>query len=219
MTVAVKRELKDDMVTILDYGAGNLTSVRLAFERLGETPTLITDASQYQGGRILFPGVGSAASGMAGVKARGFDELLQDAVKQGTPVMGICLGMQLLLAFSEEDGGTEGLGLIAGDCRQFDRAKQPDAKIPHMGWNTLRHVEHPLFADIKQDAAFYFVHSYFVTPQNPDHVLGTTDYCGENFAAVIGAGSLFATQFHPERSGEAGATLLRNFLTWEGVCS
>ena len=206
------------MITILDYGAGNLTSVRLAFERLGETPVLITDASQYQSGRILFPGVGSAASGMDGVKARGFDRLLRDAVAQGTPVMGICLGMQLLLSASEEDGGTQGLALIEGNCRLFDRTKQVDAKIPHMGWNTLRHADHPMFEGIQQDAAFYFVHSYFVTPANPEHILGTTDYCGESFAAVIGAGSLFATQFHPERSGEAGAQLLRNFRTWEGTC-
>ena len=207
------------MVTILDYGAGNLTSVRLAFERLGEQPDLITDASQYKGGRILFPGVGSAASGMAGIQARGFDQLLRAAVSQGTPVMGICLGMQLLLAHSEEDDGTQGLGLIDGACRKFDRAKDSTAKIPHMGWNTLRHVEHPLFAGIEQDAAFYFVHSYFVTPENSNHVLGVTDYCGESFAAVVGKGPLFATQFHPERSGDAGAMLLKNFLSWEGLCS
>lgn len=207
------------MITILDYGAGNLTSVRLAFERLGEQPEIITDAAQYKGGRILFPGVGSAASGMAGVQARGFDQLLRNAVAQGTPVMGICLGMQLLLGVSAEDGGTQGLNLIAGDCREFDRTKQPDAKIPHMGWNTLRYTAHPLFEGLKQDAAFYFVHSYFVTPENPAHVLGVTDYCGESFAAVVGSGSLFATQFHSERSGEAGALLLRNFLNWEGACS
>lgn len=207
------------MITILDYGAGNLTSVRLAFERLGETPRVITEATQYQGGRILFPGVGSAASGMVGVRARGFDVLLRDALAQGTPVMGICLGMQLLLSHSEEDGGVEGLGLIPGTCCVFDRTKQPDAKIPHMGWNTLCHNGHPLFDGLKQDEAFYFVHSYFVTPKNPAHVLGSTDYCGERFAAVIGHGSLFATQFHPERSGVAGAKLLENFLKWEGACS
>jgi glutamine amidotransferase len=124
-----------------------------------------------------------------------------------------------LLSTSEEDGGTQGLNLIAGACREFDRSKEPTAKIPHMGWNTLHHMEHPLFAGIEQDAAFYFVHSYFVTPENPSHVLGVTDYCGESFAAVIGKGTLFATQFHPERSGEAGAMLLKNFLSWEGVCS
>lgn len=206
-------------MTILDYGAGNLTSVRLAFERLGVTPEIITDAAQYRGGRILFPGVGSAGSGMEGVRARGFDRLLRDAVAQETPVMGICLGMQLLLGHSEEDDGVEGLALIPGKCTHFDRRKDPTAKIPHMGWNTVHHRAHPLFKDVAQDAAFYFVHSYFVTPEAPEDVVGVTDYCGEAFAAVIAKGSLFATQFHPERSGEAGAKVLENFLSWEGVCS
>ncbi|MBQ9694004.1 MAG: imidazole glycerol phosphate synthase subunit HisH [Kiritimatiellae bacterium] len=207
------------MITILDYGAGNLTSVRLAFERLGVTPQIITDAAAYQGGRILFPGVGSAASGMDGICNRGFDRLLRDAVAQHGPVMGICLGMQLLLTSSEEDGGVQGLNLIPGACTHFDRQKDPTAKIPHMGWNTLQHQAHPILYNVPQDSAFYFVHSYFVTPANPTDVLGTTEYCGERFAAVIGHGSLIATQFHPERSGEAGAKLLENFLTWEGVCS
>lgn len=203
------------MINILDYGAGNLTSVRLAFERLGETPRMLTDAAQYEGGRLLFPGVGSAASGMAGLRARGFDHLLASAVQQGTPVLGICLGMQLLLSTSEEDGGTAGLGLIPGGCTHFDRSKEPTAKIPHMGWNTLRFVDHPLFAGLSQDAAVYFVHSYFVTPEDPKHVLATTDYCGEAFASVLGMGSLCAMQFHPERSGAVGARLLRNFLEWK----
>ncbi len=208
------------MVTILDYGAGNLTSVRLAFERCGVTPHIIASAEEYRGGRILFPGVGSAGSGMAGVKARGFDRLLRDAVQVGTPVLGICLGMQLLLDASEEDGDVAGLGLIKGRVVAFDQNKDPMAKVPHMGWNTVCIKGHPLLTGIAQDAAFYFVHSYFVQPQHEDDILGTTDYCGEAFASIIGHGSLVATQFHPERSGAAGAQLLRNFLTWEGTpCS
>lgn len=207
------------MITILDYGAGNLTSVRLAFERLGVAPYIITDATQYRGGRILFPGVGSAASGMEGLKARGFDKLLQEAMQQSTPVMGICLGMQLLLSSSEEDGNVQGLNLISGRCTHFIREKDPTAKIPHMGWNTVQHLPHPLFRGVEQNAAFYFVHSYFVTPENQNAVIGTTDYCGEQFASAIAQGSLIATQFHPERSGEAGAKLFANFLEWEGACS
>lgn len=203
------------MVTILDYGAGNLTSVCLAFERLGVQPRVITEAAQFGGGRLVFPGVGSAGSGMAGVRARGFDALLAQQVARGVPVLGICLGMQLLLDTSAEDGGTAGLGLIPGTCVGFDPAKDPEAKIPHMGWNTLDHVAHPLFANIAQGEAFYFVHSYFVKPAREADILGRTDYCGERFAAVIGRGSLVATQFHPERSGRAGEQLLRNFLAWE----
>ncbi|MGN0886461.1 MAG: imidazole glycerol phosphate synthase subunit HisH [Candidatus Spyradenecus sp.] len=203
------------MVTILDYGAGNLTSVCLAFERLGEQPRVIIDAAQFTGGRLVFPGVGSAGSGIAGVRTRGFDTLLAQQVKRGVPVLGICLGMQLLLDTSAEDGGTAGLGLIPGACVGFDPAKDPEAKIPHMGWNTLDHVEHPLFANIAQGEAFYFVHSYFAKPACEADILGRTEYCGERFAAVIGRGSLVATQFHPERSGRAGEQLLRNFLAWE----
>lgn len=206
------------MVTILDYGAGNLTSVCLAFERLGETPRVIETAAGYVGGRIVFPGVGSAGSGMEGVRARGFDALLRGAVRDGVPTLGVCLGMQLLLEASEEDGGTEGLGLLPGRCRAFSRAKDPAAKIPHMGWNTLRHAPgHPLFAGIAQEEAFYFVHSYFAEPARPDDTLGTADYCGETFAAAIGRGALAGVQFHPERSGAAGARLLANFLAWEGA--
>ena len=204
------------MVTILDYGAGNLTSVCLAFERIGAEARVISSAEAYAGGRVVFPGVGSAGSGMAGLRERGFDRLLKEAAGAGTPILGICLGMQLLLGSSEEDGGTTGLGLIPGRCVAFDGAKDPSAKIPHMGWNTVAHREHPLFAHIAQGEAFYFVHSYFARPNAAYDVWGQTDYCGERFAAVIGHGALVATQFHPERSGRAGEQLLRNFLAWEG---
>ena len=225
------------MVTILDYGAGNLTSVRLAFERLGETPTVISRAEEWRGGRIVFPGVGSAASGMKNLRERGFDKLLLRAAKEEkVPILGICLGMQLLLDGSEEDGGVEGLGLIPGRCVRFDPARDPSAKIPHMGWNTVtesqfqyldndrtnrKTIPHPLFWGIPDNSAFYFVHSYYVRPDAEGIVAGWTDYCGIRFASAIGGlynadGPLFATQFHPERSGEAGARLLRNFLSWEG---
>ncbi len=204
------------MVTILDYGAGNLTSVKLAFERLGEAPVCITDASQYQGGPVVFPGVGSAGSGMAGLRARSFDQLLRRLVDEGTtPVLGICLGMQLLLETTEEDGGVSCLGLLPGDCRQFDRSKEPECKVPHMGWNRLRLGEHPLFEGLPNDPAVYFVHSYFVTVKQAEHQLATCDYCGERFAAVVGSGNLCAMQFHPERSGELGARMLQNFLNWK----
>ncbi len=207
------------MVTILDYGAGNLTSVRLAFERLGVTPKVIADAQDYTGGRLVFPGVGSAGSGMAGVCARGFDGLLRRAVAEGVPTLGVCLGMQLLASTTEEDGGVRGLDFISGSVCHFDAALDPTAKIPHMGWNTVTHGEHPLFEGIAQEEAFYFVHSYFMQTASAEETLATANYCGVDFAAVIGRGSLVATQFHPERSGAAGAQLLKNFLTWEGTCS
>ena len=211
------------MVTILDYGAGNLTSVRLAFERLGAQTRTIASAGAWDGaGRLVFPGVGSAKSGMAGVRARGFDGLLRTAAGAGVPILGVCLGMQLLMEGSEEDGGVGGLGLIPGRCVRFDPALDPSAKIPHMGWNTLLRADppHPLLAGLADGEAFYFVHSYHAgeTPA----AAGWTDYCGVRFPSAVAAGSLFATQFHPERSGQAGAALLRAFLAWapgkEGPC-
>ncbi len=219
------------MVTILDYGAGNLTSVCLAFERLGVEPRVIADAGAYTGGRIVFPGVGAAGSGRTGVQARGFDGLLRRAVAGGIPTLGVCLGMQLLATTSEEDGGVAGLNLISGTVRKFEAQSlatdtlphselSPRAvKIPHMGWNTVAHGGHPVFDGIAQNEAFYYVHSYYMQTAAQGDTVATTEYCGVTFAAAIGHGSLVATQFHPERSGEAGARLLRNFLSWEGVCS
>lgn len=204
------------MVTILDYGAGNLTSVRLAFERLGAETRTVAEAGAWDGaGRLVFPGVGSARSGMEGVRARGFDVLLRQAAAKGVPILGICLGMQLLMEGSEEDGGVAGLGLIPGRCVRFDPARDPAAKIPHMGWNTVSQGRspHPLFAGVAEGEAFYFVHSYHAA-ETPA-AAGWTDYCGVRFPSVVAAGPLFATQFHPERSGQAGAALLRNFLAWE----
>lgn len=154
---------------------------------------------------------------MKGVRERGFDTLLRTAFAQGTPILGICLGMQLLLSSSEEDGGVAGIGLIDGDVRLFDETRDRTAKIPHMGWNTVNFQSHPLFDGLEPNAAFYFVHSYFARPTHAEDRCGVTDYCGEMFASVIASRSLFATQFHPERSGAAGAQLLKNFLTWEGV--
>ncbi len=207
------------MVTILDYGAGNLTSVCLAFERLGARTQVIAEASAYKGGHIVFPGVGSAASGMQGVRARAFDKLLRRAVDSGTPVLGICLGMQLLLDASAEDGGTPALGLIPGQCEDFASVLSPAEKIPHMGWNTVHHTCHPIFEGVEQDSAFYFVHSFFARPAHESDIAGRTQYGALSFASVLARGSLVATQFHPERSGETGAKLLKNFLAWRGVCS
>lgn len=203
------------MVTILDYGAGNLTSVKLAFERLGEKPQCITCADDYQGGRVVFPGVGSAESGMAGLRARGFDGLLKHLVNEGkTPILGICLGMQLLLKTTEEDGGVDCLNLLLGQCKHFNRAKAPNCKVPHMGWNRLQLTAHPLFEGIPENPAVYFVHSYFVQMEHAQHTWASCQYCGETFAAVIGALNLCAMQFHPERSGALGARMLQNFLNW-----
>ncbi len=210
------------MIAILDYGAGNLTSVRLAFERIGGHAEVVTDAARAAAAdKIIFPGVGSAASGMAGFCARGFDRVLKQAVADGKPVLVICLGMQMLFERSAEDGDVAGLGILPGTVEPFAFPAERRVKIPHMGWNGVDFIPgHPLLDGIKPGEAFYFVHSYYVKPGTPDTTLGRTEYAGFEFTSIAGRDNLFATQFHPERSGQAGLRILKNFLEWDGkTCS
>lgn len=220
------------MLAILDYDAGNIESVRLALRHVGGEPEFVRDAdAAARADRIVFPGVGSAAQCMRNLRARGFDRTLRDALTRGTPVLAICIGMQLLFDSSEEDGGVPALGLLPGRARLF-RPSDPTEKVPQMGWN---HVDmprtHPLLPDGNAGGDFYFVHSYYVEPawddshaahgapiagREPGVVYGTADYGGVAFTAMAGRGSLFACQFHPEKSGEAGLDILRRFLSWDG---
>ena len=207
------------MIAILDYGAGNLTSVRLAFQYIGAEAVVTSDAGIADSAdRIVFPGVGSAESGMAGLRKSGLDRVLLRAFREGKPILSVCLGMQMLLDFSEEDGGVAGLGLVPGKVKLFRFPPEQRVKIPHMGWNTLRQeVRHPLFRGIREGEAFYFVHSYYAAPESAGDCAGTTEYADFRFASVIGRKNLFATQFHPERSGKAGLQLLKNFTEWDGA--
>ncbi len=206
------------MIAILDYGAGNLTSVRLAFERIGGHAEVVTDAAQAaDADKIIFPGVGSAASGLKGFCGRGFDRVLRQAVADGKPVLVICLGMQMLFEKSAEDDGVDALSLLPGTVEPFEFPPEQRVKIPHMGWNGVEFAPgHPLLDGIKSGEAFYFVHSYYVKPGTPDTTIGRTEYAGFEFTSIAGRGSLFATQFHPERSGQAGLRILKNFLDWDG---
>lgn len=206
------------MIAILDYGAGNLTSVRLAFERLGVAALVAPDAEAARpADRIIFPGVGSAGSGMAGLRERGFAELLTTAVTENRPVLAICLGMQMIFEHSAEDDGTAGLAILPGEVQPFQFPAAERVKIPHMGWNRVNFTRpHPVLDGVADGEAFYFVHSYYARPERPADTLGLTDYAGFEFTAIAARGSLFATQFHPERSGAAGLALLKNFLTWDG---
>ncbi len=210
------------MIAILDYGAGNLTSVKLAFERVGGPVEIVSDAARAEAAdKIIFPGVGSAASGMKGLCERGFDQVIRNAVATGKPVLVVCLGMQMLFERSEEDGGIAGLGILPGTVKYFDFPSEQRVKVPHMGWNGVDFTPgHPLLEGIKPGEAFYFVHSYYVKPGTPDSTLGRTDYAGREFTSIAGRGSVFATQFHPERSGRAGLRIIQNFLNWDGkTCS
>ncbi len=210
------------MIAILDYGAGNLTSVRLAFERLGADAIVAPDADAARhADRIVFPGVGSAGSGMAGLRERGFDDLLVRAVAENRPVLAICLGMQMIFERSAEDGDTPGLAILPGEVLPFQFPAAARVKIPHMGWNRVSFTRpHPILQPIADGEAFYFVHSYYANPERSEDALGVTEYAGFTFTAIAARGSLFATQFHPERSGAAGLAVLKNFLTWDGrACS
>lgn len=205
-------------IAILDYGAGNLTSVRLALRRIGADARVTSDPAEAAAAdRLVFPGVGSAASGMAGLRKCGLDSALVEAIRARKPVLAVCLGMQMLLDRSAEDGGADGLGVIPGSVEKFE-FPSGGVKVPHMGWNTVEFRRlHPLFAGIPSGTAFYFVHSYFARPRESENILGATEYGGTEFACVIGGGNVFATQFHPERSGEAGLLMLKNFAGWDGA--
>ena len=207
------------MTTIVDYKAGNLTSVRLAFEALG-VQVEITDRPDHlrQASRVVFPGVGAAGSAMDTLRALDLIDALRERVDAGVPFLGICIGMQLLFEHSEENGGCDCLGLLPGRVRRF-APRDPACKIPQMGWNAVAFaMAHPLLDGIEDGSEFYFVHSYYPDPADPSLRLGETDYGDVRFASAVARGNLAATQFHPERSGRIGLKLLENFSRWDGRC-
>jgi imidazole glycerol-phosphate synthase subunit HisH len=204
------------MIAIVDYKAGNLTSVKRALDHLGIAGCITADPQEVaRAERIIFPGVGHAGTAMAVLKERGLDEALCAAYQAGTPILGTCVGAQIILAHSEE-GDTPCLGLIDGDCARF-RPTDPALKVPHMGWNAVWRVrEHPVLKGMPEGAEFYFVHSYYLRPADPSNVLATAEH-GVTFPAVIGQRNLVATQFHSEKSGPLGLAILRNFAAWDGA--
>jgi glutamine amidotransferase len=210
------------VVALIDYGSGNLRSAekalaRAATERGTGHEIVVTDDPAIAGSaeRIVLPGVGAFADCMAGLKALpGMVESLRLAVlNRGVPFLGICVGMQLLGTVGREFGDHAGLGWIPGEVVRMTPS-DPALKIPHMGWNELTFRRpHPLFEGLEPNAHAYFVHSYVIHPADPAHVLATTDYGGP-FAAAVGRDNIAGTQFHPEKSQNAGLTILGNFLGW-----
>lgn len=186
------------MISIIDYKAGNLTSVKRALDFLGIPCAITRDADVIRKSeRIIFPGVGNAASAVPVLRERGIDEALRDAFVLGTPVLGICLGTQIILSHSEE-GNTECLGLIKGMVKKFTLTDK-SLKIPHMGWNEIKiRRPHFLLKDITQGTQMYFVHSYFPLPDDESMIVASCDY-GIEFPCAMGSHNLFATQFHPEK--------------------
>jgi glutamine amidotransferase len=209
------------MIRIVDYEAGNLTSVRRALDHLGVPCRIVSTGEALCGPRvpaedpIIFPGVGHARAAMETLRARGLDVALREAFERGTPILGICLGAQIVLSHSEE-GDTPCLDLIPGRCPRFDLADS-SLKVPHMGWNGLQITHpHPVLRDVRDGDEFYFVHSYYPLPSRASHVYATCAH-GITFPAIVGWRNLLATQFHPEKSGRVGLALLRSFSEWDGV--
>ncbi len=205
------------MVAIIDYEAGNLTSVALAVEHLGFSGQVTSDPAVVDAAeRVIFPGQGAAGSAMANLQRLGLEAPLRRALSDGRPVLGICIAHQLIFEHSEEDGGVDCLGLLAGRVVRFQFGERK-VKVPHMGWNQVELVgPHPVFAGFQPGWECYFVHSFYPVPTDPALTLAQTEYEGVTFASVVGRDNLIAMQFHPEKSGRAGLTLLRNFLEWDG---
>ncbi|ULL19360.1 imidazole glycerol phosphate synthase subunit HisH [Paenibacillus sp. H1-7] len=196
------------MIAIIDYGMGNLHSVSKAVERLGFEAVITSDEAQILAadGAIL-PGVGAFGDAMEQLRASGLDGAVGRFAATGKPLLGICLGMQLLFSKSEEHGSHEGLNLLPGQVVRF----RGSYKVPHMGWNRLQFKQpSPLFSGI-EEGHVYFVHSYHVQPEQPSDLLATTDY-HQQVTAIVGRGNVYGMQFHPEKSGSIGMQLLGNFL-------
>jgi len=204
------------MIAIVDYEAGNLTSVKRALDFLEIESKITPDPSEIIGAeRVIFPGVGHASAAMAVLKSRGIDFALREVFRKGTPLMGICLGTQIILGSSVE-GDTECLGIIEGVCPRFI-LKDPSLKIPHMGWDSIKLLrDHPVLEGVVPTDEFYFVHSFYPQPVNSADVIAVCEYEME-FPAIIGRANLVATQFHPEKSGQAGLRILKNFSRWDGL--
>lgn len=195
------------MTAVVDYGAGNLTSVRLAFAALGETVAVTSDPETVRrADRVVFPGVGAAKSAMAKLCERGLEEVVRNAAGSGKPFLGICLGMQILFDHSEEDGGVDALGIFKGRVRRFP--DQAGFKIPEIGWNQVREVD--VKGEVGQRKEFYFVHSYYA--EIGPETVGVSEYAGVEFTAMVKRGKLWACQFHPEKSGRVGLSLLKEWL-------
>lgn len=210
-------------IAIIDYGMGNLHSVASALAHVSpDSDIRIVSDQEYilSADRVVFPGVGAIRDCMAEIRRLEFDKLVPTLVAQGKPVLGICVGMQALLDYSEENGGVNGLGLLPGEVKFFGNnlwdSQGRRFKIPHMGWNTVEQtMSHPLWHKIDNNSHFYFVHSYYVAAKYLENISGRCHYT-RFFAAAMSHNNLFATQFHPEKSHTVGLQLLKNFMNWDG---
>lgn len=209
-------------VAVIDYGMGNLRSVSKALESVAASDVTIevtADPTQIlAASHVVFPGVGAIRDCIHELKRLELDSVIQEVAQQ-KPFLGVCLGMQALLSHSEENDGVDSLDIIPGNVRHFDIQNHDNderLKVPHMGWNKVNQtIAHPLWTNIEQDSRFYFVHSYYVSPNDGNVTAATTAY-PEDFTSAIYKDNVFAVQFHPEKSQHVGLQLLKNFLTWDG---
>ncbi len=197
------------MVVIIDYGAGNLRSVINAVISLGYQPKVTNRPDDVLNARaVILPGVGAAGDTMANLKRFKLDEAVRQYITEDRPFLGICLGLQVLLSRTEEDGGLDCLNIFPGQVKKFS----PGLKIPHMGWNQVKFKQKlPVFKNIPDNANFYFVHSYYAAPNDKTLIAGETEY-GIPFCSMLAKGNLLSVQFHPEKSGDNGLRLFDNFL-------
>lgn len=215
---------KMNTVAVIDYGMGNLHSVAKALEHVpGDHRVLVTsDAEQILAAdRVVLPGVGAMRDCMGELRRLGLDKVVHQVADSGRPLMGVCVGMQAMMDRSAENDGVDCLGIFPGSVEAFGTALHDPLsgaylKVPHMGWNQVDHtMPHPMWQEILPDTRFYFVHSYYVQPAGPEPIAGTTVY-GFPFVAAIARDNIFAVQFHPEKSAQAGLQLYANFVRWDG---
>lgn len=199
------------MIAIIDYDAGNIKSVEKALDYIGETPIVTRERETIlQADKVILPGVGSFGDAMEKLHRYGLVDVIREVAKKQTPLLGICLGLQLFFEKSEETKGVEGLGLLKGEIVRFPETE--GFKIPHMGWNSIKiNQNSKLFQGIEENSYVYFVHSYYLRTHDLNDVAATTDYI-VNVHAAAEHGNIFATQFHPEKSGEVGLKILKNFV-------
>ena len=211
--------MADPKVVVVDYGMGNVLSVRRAFEHCGAAVVLTSDPDAIEkADRLVLPGVGAFGDCIAALESRGLDEPIKRFARSGRPFLGICVGMQILLDVGEEFGGFPGLGLIPGRVVQIDAG--PLRKIPHIGWTPItpppsangNRWANSMFAETAPGTAFYFVHSFTARPENESDFLATADYAGASVTAAIGRDNIVGVQFHPEKSGPGGLAILTNFV-------
>lgn len=209
--------MKQPKITIIDYGVGNLSSLKRAFAFCGADAFISEDVGEIlSSDAAVLPGVGSFEAGMRGLKLRGLVDAVKEMAAADKPMLGICLGAQLMLSKGYEFGEFEGLGIMSGKVVRFPELKENE-KIPQIGWNGVsapkgRSWENSILGNLPENFSVYFVHSYILAPDLPENIFGLTAYGGQEFCSIMKKGNIYASQFHPEKSGEVGLAILRNFI-------